>query len=111
MLAPFLKRLPCPEKAGAQPKEFVSRMKQYLATLDLDYIDTILMEVYRSTTIIRLDKVRALIVEATNLDEKMLYTAKEIPHIPINPEFVGKQEHREDAVVLILKIIDILWGL
>lgn len=65
-------------------------MKRYLATLDLDYIETILMEVYRSTTTIRLDKVRALIEEAKNLAENNLSTAKEIPHIPINPEFVGK---------------------
>ena len=42
LLAPFLKKLPCPEQEGAYPGEFKKRIEGYLAKLDLDYIYKIL---------------------------------------------------------------------
>jgi len=56
-------------------------------------------------------RVQKLIKEAKIHDETKLYTDKVIPFVPIKSEFRGKQEHREDAVDFIIKIIYMIWKL
>jgi len=50
-----------------------------------------------------------LLVHVKKLDEKEIYTAKEIPDIQIKEEFRPKQVHREEAVELMLKMIEIVY--
>ena len=50
-----------------------------------------------------------LIVHVKKLDEKEIYTAKEIPDIPIKEEFREKQRHREEAIELMLKMIELIY--
>jgi hypothetical protein len=50
-----------------------------------------------------------LLVHVKKLDEKEIYTAKEIPDIPIKEEFREKQRHREEAIELMLKMIELIY--
>ena len=51
-----------------------------------------------------------LIDSIKELDEKSIYTAKEIPDIYIKEEFREKQLHREEAVDLMQKMIEIIYN-
>jgi len=111
LLAPFLKRLPCPEQTSAQKTEFVKRIQYYLKRLDLGYIIDIVQTGVLSSRDLRAARVQTVLRQAKLHDEIQLYTDQMIPFIPIRLDLRGKQEHREDAVDLILKIIDIIWKL
>jgi len=111
LLAPFLKRLPCPEHASAQGGEFDKRRDYFLRRLDLGYIMRILQRGVLSSRTLSTARVQKLIKEAKIHDENKLYTDQVIPFVPIKPEFRGKQEHREDAVDFIIKIIYMIWKL
>ena len=50
-----------------------------------------------------------LLVHVKKLDEKEIYAAKEIPDIHIKEEFREKQRHREEAIELMLKMIELIY--
>jgi hypothetical protein len=69
LLAPFLKRLPCPEQTSAQKAEFVKRIKYYLTRLNLGYIIEIVQRGVLSSRDLCAARVQSLIRQAKLHDE------------------------------------------
>ena len=108
-LAPLLKRLPCPEKVRVQTQEFKANIDTQLNKLAMRPISVLLARTVRKSAFTS-HLVLKLIYSIKELDEKSIYTAKEIPDITIKEEFREKQLHREEAVDLMLKIIEIIYN-